>query len=147
VTEKINLKEQGLTETTPRLAVLKTMEANKSQHLSAEDIYRHLLEHNRSLPMSTVYRVLSQFEQAGIIERHSFDAERTKHVYELNDHEHHDHMICVKCRSVHEFVDSEIESRQMAIAKGLGFELTDHSLNMYGICAKCAEGNVKFINT
>jgi Fur family ferric uptake transcriptional regulator len=123
------------------------MEANKSQHLSAEDIYRHLLEHNHSLPMSTVYRVLSQFEQAGIIERHSFDAERTKHVYELNDHEHHDHMICVKCRSVHEFVDSEIESRQMAIAKGLGFELTDHSLNMYGICAECAEGNVKFKNT
>ena len=147
MTEKINLKEQGLTETTPRLAVLKAMEANKSQHLSAEDIYRHLLEHNRSLPMSTVYRVLSQFEQAGIIERHSFDAERTKHVYELNDHEHHDHMICVKCRSVHEFVDSELESRQMAIAKGLGFELTDHSLNMYGICAGCAEGNAKFTNT
>ena len=147
MTEKINLKEQGLTETTPRLAVLKAMEANKSQHLSAEDIYRYLLEHNRSLPMSTVYRVLSQFEQAGIIERHSFDAERTKHVYELNDHEHHDHMICVKCRSVHEFVDSEIESRQMAIAKGLGFELTDHSLNMYGICAGCAEGNAKFTNT
>ena len=147
MTEKINLKEQGLTETTPRLAVLKAMEANNSQHLSAEDIYRYLLEHNRSLPMSTVYRVLSQFEQAGIVERHSFDAERTKHVYELNDHEHHDHMICVKCRSVHEFVDSEIESRQMAIAKGLGFELTDHSLNMYGICAGCAEGNAKFTNT
>ena len=83
MTDKINLKEQGLTETTPRLAVLKTMEANKSQHLSAEDIYRYLLEHNRSLPMSTVYRVLSQFEQAGIIERHSFDAERTKHVLSL----------------------------------------------------------------
>ena len=142
MTEKINLKEQGLTETTPRLAVLKAMEANKSQHLSAEDIYRYLLEHNRSLPMSTVYRVLSQFEQAGIIERHSFDAERTKHVYELNDHEHHDHMICVKCRSVHEFVDSEIESRQVVIAKGLGFELTDHSLNLYGVCAECAENDI-----
>tara|TARA_B100000700_G_C14815728_1_gene747410 strand:+ start:221 stop:664 length:444 start_codon:yes stop_codon:yes gene_type:complete len=141
VTETINLKEQGLTETTPRLAVLQVLEANKSQHLSAEDIYRHLLESNRSIPMSSVYRVLSQFEQAGIIERHSFNGERTKHVYEINDAEHHDHMICIKCRSVHEFVDAEIEARQRDIAKGLGFELTDHSLNLYGICSGCAEGD------
>ena len=141
MTEKIDLKEQGLTETTPRLAVLKVMEANKSRHMSADDIYRYLFEQDRLLPMSTVYRVLAQFEQVGIVERHSFDAERTKHVYELNDHEHHDHMICIKCRSVHEFVDSEIESRQAVIARDLGFELTDHSLNMYGVCARCTEGD------
>jgi len=142
VDEKIDLREQGLTETTPRLAVLKAMEMNQSKHMSADDIYRYLFEHDRSLPMSTVYRVLAQFEQVGIVERHSFDAERTKHVYELNDHEHHDHMICIKCRSVHEFVDLEIESRQLEIAKGLGFELTDHSLNMYGVCVACAEHDV-----
>lgn len=142
VDEKIDLKEQGLTETTPRLAVLKAMEANKSCHMSADDIYRYLFEQDHLLPMSTVYRVLAQFEQVGIVERHSFDAERTKHVYELNDDEHHDHMICIKCRSVHEFVDSEIESRQVVIAKGLGFELTDHSLNLYGVCAECAENDI-----
>ena len=134
---KINLKEQGLTETTPRLAVLKAMEANQAQHMSADDVYRYLVERDRSLPMSTVYRVLAQFEQAGIVERHSFDAERTKQVYELKDSKHHDHMICIKCRSVHEFLDLQIESRQIEIAEKLGFSLTDHSLNLYGICAGC----------
>ena len=143
MTETIDLKEQGLTETTPRLAVLKTMEANLNEHMSAEDIYRYLFEQDQAHPMSTVYRVLAQFEQAGIVERHSFDADRNKQVYELKDSEHHDHMICIKCRSVHEFLDPHIESRQIEIAKGLGFELTDHSLNMYGICANCAEKDKK----
>ena len=143
MTETIDLKEQGLTETTPRLAVLKAMEANTNEHMSAEDIYRYLFEQDEALPMSTVYRVLAQFEQAGIVERHSFDADRNKQVYELKDSEHHDHMICIKCRSVHEFLDPHIESRQIEIAKGLGFELTDHSLNMYGICANCAEKDKK----
>jgi Fur family ferric uptake transcriptional regulator len=143
VTETIDLKEQGLTETTPRLAVLKAMEANTNEHMSAEDIYRYLFEQDEALPMSTVYRVLAQFEQAGIVERHSFDADRNKQVYELKDPEHHDHMICIKCRSVYEFLDPHIESRQIEIAKGLGFELTDHSLNMYGICANCVEKDKK----
>ena len=80
MTETIDLKEQGLTETTPRLAVLKAMEANSNEHMSAEDIYRYLFEQDQAYPMSTVYRVLAQFEQAGIVERHSFDAERTKQV-------------------------------------------------------------------
>ena len=105
--------------------------------MSADDVYRYLLERDRPLPMSTVYRVLAQFEQAGIVERHSFDAERTKQVYELKDSEHHDHMICIKCRSVHEFLDPQIESRQIEIVENLGFSLTDHSLNLYGICAGC----------
>ena len=113
------------------------MEANQAQHMSADDVYRYLVERDRSLPISTVYRVLAQFEQAGIVERHSFDAERTKQVYELKDSEHHDHMICIKCRSVHEFLDPQIESRQIEIAEKLGFSLTDHSLNLYGICAGC----------
>ena len=143
MTETIDLKEQGLTETTPRLAVLKAMEANTNEHMSAEDIYRYLFEQDQAHPMSTVYRVLAQFEQAGIVERHSFDAERTKYVYELKDPEHHDHMICIKCRSVHEFLDPQIESRQIEIAKNLGFALTDHSLNMYGICFECAEEGTK----
>ncbi len=143
MTETIDLKEQGLTETTPRLAVLKAMEANTNEHMSAEDIYRYLFEQDEALPMSTVYRVLAQFEQAGIVERHSFDADRNKQVYELKDPEHHDHMICIKCRSVYEFLDPHIESRQIEIAKGLGFELTDHSLNMYGICANCVEKDKK----
>ena len=143
MTETIDLKEQGLTETTPRLAVLKAMEANLNEHMSAEDIYRYLFEQDQAHPMSTVYRVLAQFEQAGIVERHSFDGDRNKQVYELKDPEHHDHMICIECRSVHEFLDPQIESRQIEIAKGLGFELTDHSLNMYGICANCAEKNKK----
>ena len=143
MTETIDLKEQGLTETTPRLAVLKTMEANLNEHMSAEDIYRYLFEQDQAHPMSTVYRVLAQFEQAGIVERHSFDADRNKQVYELKDSEHHDHMICIKCRAVLEFLDPHIETRQIEIAKGLGFELTDHSLNMYGICANCAEKDKK----
>ena len=137
LSKKINLKKHGLMETTPRLAILKILELGKGKHVSAEAIYRRLLKKNIPLPMSTVYRVLGQFESAGIVQRHIFDAERSASVFELNTKVHHDHMICITCGAVSHFVDKKIEERQLTIAKNLGFELTDHSLNMYGVCCSC----------
>lgn len=130
-----NLKKVGLKITLPRLKILEIMEKAKQHHLSAEDIYKVLLDSDEEIGLATVYRVLTQFEEAGLVVRHHFEGGQS--VFELDHGTHHDHLVCVKCNSVEEFVDHVIEARQEEIAKAAGYAITDHSLNIYGICAKC----------
>jgi len=106
-----------------------------ARHLSAEDVYRMLLATGDDVGLATVYRVLTQFEEAGLVKRHHFEEGHS--VFELNQGIHHDHLVCVKCGHVDEFVDELIEKRQQAVAKKAGFQMTDHNLTIYGICAKC----------
>lgn len=130
-----NLKKAGLKVTTPRLKILQILETTQDHHLSAEDIYRTLIESGEEIGLATVYRVLTQFEEANIVVRHNFESGQS--VFEMDHGEHHDHLVCVKCNRVEEFVDPEIEKRQEEIAKNAGYTITDHSLNIYGICANC----------
>lgn len=111
------------------------MEKSTQHHLSAEDIYRVLLELDEEIGLATVYRVLTQFEEAGLVVRHHFESGQS--VFELDHGVHHDHLVCVKCGRVEEFVDEVIEMRQEEIAKQAGYTITDHSLNIYGICKLC----------
>ena len=124
---KKNLQEAGLKSTLPRLKIMEILE--KGRHLSAEEIYRDLIANNYDVGLATVYRVLTQFENAGIVIKHSFEA--SKSVYELNDHNHHDHMVCVDSGEIIEFHDEIIETRQEEIAKKHGFKLVDHSMVLY----------------
>lgn len=124
---KKNLQEAGLKSTLPRLKIMEILE--NGSHLSAEEIYRDLITNNYDVGLATVYRVLTQFENAGIVIKHSFEA--SKSVYELNDHNHHDHMVCVDSGDIIEFHDEIIEARQEAIAKKHGYELVDHSMVLY----------------
>ena len=130
-----DLKKAGLKITVPRRKILEIMEKAKEHHLSAEDIYRLLMESGEEIGLATVYRVLTQFEEAGLIVRHNFEGGQS--VFELDSGAHHDHLVCVKCNRVEEFVDDIIENRQQEIAKQAGYTITDHSLNIYGICADC----------
>lgn len=130
-----DLKKVGLKVTLPRLKILEILEKSKEHHLSAEDIYRVLLESNDDIGLATVYRVLTQFEEAGLVVRHHFEGGQS--VFEMDHGAHHDHLVCVKCGHVEEFVDDVIEKRQEEIAKQAGYTITDHSLNIYGICGKC----------
>lgn len=130
-----NLKKAGLKVTIPRLKILEIMEKAKDHHMSAEDIYRILLESGEDIGLATVYRVLTQFEEAGLVTRHNFEGGQS--VFEVDHGEHHDHLVCVKCGRVEEFVDEVIEKRQREIAKQAGYSITDHSLNIYGSCGKC----------
>lgn len=130
-----DLKQAGLKATLPRIKILELLEASKDRHLSAEDIYKILLETGEDVGMATVYRVLTQFEDAGLVNRHHFEGGIS--VFELNQGEHHDHILCVKCGKVEEFVDEVIEQRQRIIAEQAGFSMTDHALYIYGVCAKC----------
>jgi Fur family transcriptional regulator, ferric uptake regulator len=130
-----HLKAAGLKITMPRLKVLEILEHSENHHLSAEDVYKKLLEMGEDVGLATVYRVLTQFESAGLVTRHNFEGGYS--VFELNQGEHHDHLVCVKCGYVEEFVDDIIEDRQIAIAQKAQFKMTDHSLNIYGLCAKC----------
>ncbi len=132
---KENLKKVGLKTTLPRLKILQLLEDNKNNHLSAEQIQRTLANDNQDIGLATVYRVLGQFEKAGLVIRHKFDEE--SFVYELDRGNHHDHMICVKCNVVVEFVDQNIEDRQKEIASQHGFIITEHKLNIFGFCNKC----------
>jgi Fur family ferric uptake transcriptional regulator len=132
-----NLKKAGLKVTLPRIRILEIMENAKEHHLSAEDIYRVLGEAGQDIGLATVYRVLTQFEEAGLVVRHNFEGGQS--VFELDHGEHHDHLVCVKCGKVEEFVDDMIEKRQQEIAKNAGFAITDHSLNIYGTCGKCVK--------
>src|SRR5574343_472440 len=125
-----SLKEIGLKATLPRRKVLELFEHSKVRHLSAEDVYKSLMAEGIDIGLATVYRVLTQFEQAGLLSRQHF--ETGKAVFELNEGEHHDHLVCVQCGKVVEFFDAEIEKRQKAIAKEQGFELHDHALSLYG---------------
>jgi Fur family transcriptional regulator, ferric uptake regulator len=129
------LKGMGLKATGPRLKILNLFETSVERHLTAEDVYRMLLVEEIDVGLATVYRVLTQFEQAGILERHHF--ETGKAVFELKQDEHHDHLVCVKCGGVEEFFDPEIEARQDAIAAKHGFDIQDHEMYIYGVCKTC----------
>lgn len=128
------LKATGLKATLPRLKILEIFQKNSVRHLSAEDVYRLLLSENLKIGLATVYRVLTQFEQAGILSRNYF--ETGKAVFELNEGSHHDHIVCLDCGRVEEFQDDEIEKRQHEIADKHGFEIVDHTLAIYGHCVK-----------
>jgi Fur family ferric uptake transcriptional regulator len=133
--ESSELRKAGLKVTLPRMKILDILEHTSSRHQSAEDVYKALLESGEDIGLATVYRVLTQFEAAGLVNRHHFEGGHS--VFELNEGSHHDHIVCVKCGQVDEFIDETIEKRQKAIAIDLGYELTDHCLYMYGICKKC----------
>ena len=129
------LKKAGLKVTLPRLKILQILEESKTHHFSAEDIYRVLLESGEEIGLATIYRVLTQFEEAGLVIRHHFESGQS--IFELDHGIHHDHLVCVQCGLVEEFIDESIEARQQEIAKEAGYLITDHSLNIYGICATC----------
>lgn len=129
------LRRAGLKVTTPRLKILALLENAKPHHLNAESVYQQLKEQGDDVGLATVYRVLTQFESAGLVRRHHFEGGYS--VFELEQGEHHDHLVCVQCGHVEEFVDDEIENRQAEIAKNAGFSLTDHHHTIYGICARC----------
>ena len=133
--ESSELRKAGLKVTLPRMKILDILEGARDAHLSAEDVYKTLLESGEDIGLATVYRVLTQFESAGLVKRHHFEGGHS--VFELNEGAHHDHILCVKCGRVDEFVDDMIEQRQKDIAAELGYEMTDHCLYMYGICADC----------
>ena len=129
-----DLKTSGLKATGPRLRILKLFESSKVRHLSAEDVYRILMSEELDVGLATVYRVLTQFEQAGILKRHHFES--GKAVFELNEGAHHDHLVCMQCGRVEEFYDAEIEKRQVRVAKERGFSIREHSLHLYADCTK-----------
>lgn len=130
-----NLKNSGLKATLPRLKILEIFQTSEQRHLSAEDVFRILINSHSDIGLATVYRVLTQFEQAGILRRSNFES--GKSIYELNEGEHHDHMVCLSCGMVQEFTDSAIEKRQHEIANKYHFALQDHALAMYGLCKDC----------
>lgn len=128
------LKSTGLKATIPRLKILEMFQRGKQRHMTAEDVFRLLLEERSDVGLATVYRVLAQFEQAGILIRSHFES--GKAVYELDDGKHHDHLVCLDCGCVEEFYDPEIEKRQHAVAKAKGFTIADHALSLYATCNK-----------
>lgn len=127
-----DLRRAGLKVTLPRIKILELLESADRHHMSAEDVYKALIEQGEDVGLATVYRVLTQFEQAGIVERHNF--ENNLSVFELAKDEHHDHLVCDQCGKIIEFHNEEIEKLQEKVAKELGFTLSGHSLVMYGIC-------------
>jgi Fur family ferric uptake transcriptional regulator len=131
------LREAGLKVTLPRVKILEILEDHEPRHMSAEDMYKALLETGEDIGLATVYRVLTQFETAGLVTRHHFEGGHS--VFEINEGGHHDHIVCVKCGRVDEFTDEVIEQRHRAIASETGYEMTDHSLYIYGICPACRE--------
>lgn len=132
--ERSDLRRAGLKATVPRMRILDILASSSVRHLSAEDIYRKLLEQHEDIGLATVYRVLTQFESAGLVTRQHFEDGMA--VFELNLGEHHDHIVCLDCGRVEEFMEASIEDRQRAVAERLGFELKDHSLTMYGHCIR-----------
>lgn len=128
------LKSTGLKATMPRLKILEIFQGGGQRHMTAEDVFRVLLQDRTDIGLATVYRVLTQFEQAGILSRSHFES--GKAVYELNEGQHHDHLVCLDCGRVEEFYDAEIESRQSAVAQSKGFEIADHALSLYAHCTK-----------
>lgn len=129
-----DLRTIGLKTTLPRLKILNLFENSTIRHLSAEDIYKELLNEGEDIGLATVYRVLTQFEQAGLLERHHFEG--GKAIFELTSDKHHDHLVCLQCGRVEEFYDADIEKRQVKIAKDRGFSLQEHSLALYADCNK-----------
>ena len=145
--DHINLKETGLKATLPRLKVLSIFENSKEKHLSAEDIYKIMIASNEDVGLATIYRVLTQFEQAGLLIRHHF--ETGKAVFELNEKSHHDHIVCLQCGFIKEFVDDEIERLQNKVAEKNGFKIIEHSLYIYADCTNkpcnCRSGGLENI--
>lgn len=133
--ENQELRDAGLKVTLPRVKILQLLENSETRHLSAEDVYKALIEADEDVGLATVYRVLTQFETAGLVMRHHFEGGHS--VFELSTMEHHDHLVCSKCGLVEEFFDEVIEAQQLKVAKKFGFEITDHSLYLYGICGNC----------
>jgi len=133
--ENHELRKAGLKVTLPRVKILQLLENSETRHLSAEDVYKALIEADEDVGLATVYRVLTQFESAGLVMRHHFEGGHS--VFELSTMEHHDHLVCSKCGLVEEFFDEVIETQQEKIAPKFGFEITDHSLYLYGICKAC----------
>jgi Fur family ferric uptake transcriptional regulator len=134
MTNAEELKSSGLKATLPRIRILEVFQKAQRRHMTAEDVYKCLLADGSDIGLATVYRVLMQFEQAGILSRNHFES--GKSVFELNEGSHHDHLVCLDCGRVEEFYDPEIESRQRAIAQARGFELQDHALSLYAACSK-----------
>lgn len=130
-----DLRKAGLKVTIPRTRIFEMLEKSPEKHLSAEDIYKALMEAGDDVGLATVYRVLAQFEAAGLVNRLHFEGGQS--VFELNQGEHHDHIICTQCHKVEEFTDEDIETRQRAIAKRMGYAITDHALNLFGVCGEC----------
>ena len=135
IVESSDIKKAGLKVTLPRVKILEILEKNERRHFSAEDVYKNLLEEGEDIGLATVYRVLTQFESAGLVSRHHFDSGHS--VFELNQGAHHDHILCVRCGKVDEFVDETIEQIQHTIAERAGYQMTDHVLYIYGICEQC----------
>jgi Fur family transcriptional regulator, ferric uptake regulator len=134
MTNPTDLKNIGLKATLPRLKILEIFQRSAVRHLTAEDVYRNLLSEELDIGLATVYRVLTQFEQAGLLSRSNFES--GKAVFELNEGTHHDHLVCIDCGRVEEFFDAEIEKRQQKIAEERGFKLQEHALALYGACTK-----------
>lgn len=133
--ESEDFKKLGLKATAPRMKILRFLESSQVRHMSAEDVYKALLEVGEDVGLATVYRVLTQFEAAGLVTRHHFEGGNS--VFEIESGEHHDHILCVECGRVDEFVDETIESRQRKIAEEKGYAITDHALYIYGVCTAC----------
>lgn len=129
------LRRVGLKVTTPRLLILHMLEQASMRHLSAEDIYQTLRDTGEDVGLATVYRVLTQFEAAGLVKRQNFEEGHS--VFELNHGQHHDHLVCVKCGKVDEFINEVIEKQQRLVAEQTGYQITDHILTIYGICPQC----------
>lgn len=129
-----DLKNTGLKATLPRITILELFQKSGQRHMSAEDVYRLVLNERADIGLATIYRVLMQFEQAGLLTRSQFEG--GKAVYELNEGQHHDHLVCLDCGRVEEFFDAEIEKRQHDIARAKGFEIADHALSLYAHCSR-----------
>ncbi len=136
-TGDVELRRVGLRVTSPRVKIWQILQTAKARHLSAEEVYQALHASEDDVSLATVYRVLGQFAAAGLVIRHNFEGDHA--VFELDDGAHHDHLVCLHCGRVAEFVDDVIEQRQKAIAKQAGFSITDHNLTIYGLCTKCQQ--------
>ena len=137
------IKNSGLKATLPRIKILEIFQTAQQRHMTAEDVYNALLDERADIGLATVYRVLTQFEQAGLLSRNHFES--GKAVFELNEGHHHDHLVCLTCGFVEEFYDPQIEERQRAIAEERGFQLQEHSLALYANCVKkdCPHRNLR----
>jgi len=139
--ESSDLRKAGLKVTLPRMKILEILETSETRHMSAEDVYKRLLEAQEDIGLATVYRVLTQFEAAGLVTRHHFEGGHS--VFEMNEGHHHDHIVCTSCGKVVEFFDETIEKCQEAVAKREGFSIRDHSLIIYGECTRKNCPNLK----
>lgn len=132
MSDRTQLRAAGLKTTLPRLKVMEILENASERHMTAEDVYKEMLNLKEEIGLGTVYRVLNQFEQAGLVERHNFESGSS--VFEIKTECHHDHLVCIKCGLVEEFFDKSIESRQEKVATEAGFQIEGHSLSIYGYC-------------